>query len=100
MYRAPPHNQELSSSKHQDEKVKKPCVKAKDRFLYLVHPNTKKDAQSWWAHLDFGGNIHHIWMYFSEPFTEKPVFPENKKALQHIQALPIKSNNPEDLKFL
>ena len=26
-----------------------------------------------------------------------PVFPENEKALQQVQALPIKSNNPEDL---
>ena len=43
MYRAPPHNQELSSSKCQDEKVRNPCVKAKDRFLYLVYRNTKKD---------------------------------------------------------
>ena len=46
MYRAPPHNRELSSSKCSDEEVKNPCVKAKDRFLYLVHPNTKKEAQS------------------------------------------------------
>lgn len=73
IHRTAPHNQESSSPNVKTE-VENSCLRMKDKFVYFALRKRYNlgDPFGFWRQ-----HIYHIWVYFFDPFTEKPVFPGN-----------------------